>query len=658
MTGPGIHREVLDNLQDGVLVVRLGGRIETLNPAAERILGLEPGEAAGRNFAELFITREGFDDFTQILLDATTQRSGGERRVVEVHGAGALRSLSVATSYLRRPGTNGPQAVAAIAVFSDISELRELRETELRMAKAAEEQHRRLHDAYREIEDRNAALGAALRRVRVVQGLGMVLALGLFLGAGLWTWQPLDPFDVEAAAPAPVPSEAGRLTVEPRLISSSISLRGTLAPWRTVIVQSPADGVVTTVHARIGQEVGQGESLLTLDLSKALAQYRRNRLDFSRATKRVEALERWERGAEMSAARRSFTKAELDLESSRTRIHKSRFLFEQGLIAAAELEDAEREHRGQLLDFEAAKDELAAARDSGGEEALEEARLELDGTRGGVARAGGEHRERERACADRGGGPRQAAGRAGAGRGQLGAEWRDPAGDRRLLAPGGGREGGRDGCGPAAGGPERHRHRQRLSRAHAARRGEPRLLAGGPEVAGHSEVRPHGHARPGRAGRGGAAAGRHVGEDPHRHLQQPDRAAGADRRGAQPRGRAPVAGGRSGHRRGEGARGRDRPDHPGLGRDPGRPPGGRDDPAARGDERMTMLRLVDVRKAFTLGPVEVEVLKGIHLDVEAGDLLSIMGPSGSGKSTLMHILGLLGAPAQAPTALAGATSRR
>ncbi len=54
-----------------------------------------------------------------------------------------------------------------------------------------------------------------------------------------------------------------------------------------------------------------------------------------------------------------------------------------------------------------------------------------------------------------------------------------------------------------------------------------------------------------------------------------------------------------------------------------------------------MLQLVDIRKSYRLGPDEVQVLNGIHLDVEAGDLLSIMGPSGSGKSTLMNILGLL-----------------
>ena len=95
MTGPDIHREVLENLEDGVLVVGSGGRIETLNPAAERILGLGPGEAAGQSFAELFILRDGFDDFTQFVIDTTTGDAAGGRRVVELRSGGEARSLDL-----------------------------------------------------------------------------------------------------------------------------------------------------------------------------------------------------------------------------------------------------------------------------------------------------------------------------------------------------------------------------------------------------------------------------------------------------------------------------------------------------------------------------------------------------------------------------------
>ncbi len=57
-----------------------------------------------------------------------------------------------------------------------------------------------------------------------------------------------------------------------------------------------------------------------------------------------------------------------------------------------------------------------------------------------------------------------------------------------------------------------------------------------------------------------------------------------------------------------------------------------------------MLRLLDIRKSYRVGPTAVDVLKGISLTVEKGELLSIIGPSGSGKSTLMNILGLLEQP--------------
>lgn len=54
-----------------------------------------------------------------------------------------------------------------------------------------------------------------------------------------------------------------------------------------------------------------------------------------------------------------------------------------------------------------------------------------------------------------------------------------------------------------------------------------------------------------------------------------------------------------------------------------------------------MIQMRDVHKVYRIGPIEMEVLKGITLTVEKGEFLSIMGTSGCGKSTLMNIMGLL-----------------
>ena len=59
---------------------------------------------------------------------------------------------------------------------------------------------------------------------------------------------------------------------------------------------------------------------------------------------------------------------------------------------------------------------------------------------------------------------------------------------------------------------------------------------------------------------------------------------------------------------------------------------------------MTMVRCQDVRKVFVLGKQEVHALRGITVDVQKGEYVSIMGPSGSGKSTLFNMIGGLDTP--------------
>jgi len=66
-----------------------------------------------------------------------------------------------------------------------------------------------------------------------------------------------------------------------------------------------------------------------------------------------------------------------------------------------------------------------------------------------------------------------------------------------------------------------------------------------------------------------------------------------------------------------------------------------------------IISIRDLRKIYRLGEVEVHALRGVDVDVQRGEFVSIVGPSGSGKSTLFNILGGLTPPTSGSIHIAG-----
>ncbi|MBF0563760.1 MAG: PAS domain-containing protein [Nitrospirae bacterium] len=197
-----IYKNILQNMTDGVMTVDTEGRIITFNEAAGRILEIKPADALDRNFGELFLAREGNDDFTETILSAVYESSVTHKRVVDyttgtTDGTGTygttdttgtintdgstdtsgnlVKTLAITTSYLMDHSHGEALKLGVIAVFSDVTEINELRDAlkAMEMIKRLNEELGKRNKFIREVFGRYETDAVVDRLIETPEGLDL-----------------------------------------------------------------------------------------------------------------------------------------------------------------------------------------------------------------------------------------------------------------------------------------------------------------------------------------------------------------------------------------------------------------------------------------------------------------------------------------------------
>lgn len=384
MSNDMIFRNVLESLSNGVMTIGFDGQILTFNPAAEAILKLKADEILRKSFAEVFLTQEGNDQFNQTILTAIYEADVIHNKIVPWRMEGAVLTLEVTTSFLSTDEQGAKKNAAVIVVFNDITEMERLRESERRLTEELKENHKALQKSYLEMEETNASLHAALRKVQIIRVAATIFVIVLFVSIGLFTWKQTGALHRTAspgvtAAPG---GAAGRVyTVAPQSLIDSIALKGTLKPIQVVNVTSPFGGMVKEKHFEYGQAITKGQLLLKIDRAEMEMKHREARTSYIEALEKLRELEHWNESNEMAKVRQNLTRSKMTLDGHQKTFQETERLFKKEIVPATEYASAKQQYTTAQMDYDSALRELQVVKEKGEGQNREIARLKLENTR-------------------------------------------------------------------------------------------------------------------------------------------------------------------------------------------------------------------------------------------------------------------------------------
>ena len=344
-----IYRNILENMSDGVMTISLDGRILTFNEAAERILNLKRTEVVNRLFGEVLLTRKGNDDFNQAILSAVYDASMSQNSTVSYQTEEKTLALSVTTSFLRSTPEGEKRNVAVIVVFSDRTEIEQLRQKESELNEVIKARHQELQKSYLELEDSNALLQAALKKVHMIRITATALIILLFVSIGFVTWIKSSPGKSAGMLFKKRKDGAPMIyTVVPRNLTDSISLKGNLKPIKVVNVTSPFSGTVKEKLFEYGETVTKGQILMRMDVSDMESKYRDAKAAFIKAGEKYREVMNWQKSDEMAKETRSLDKAKKTFQ-------ETEILFKKGIVSANEYDDAKTNYENERQTFRTTK---------------------------------------------------------------------------------------------------------------------------------------------------------------------------------------------------------------------------------------------------------------------------------------------------------------
>ena len=379
-----VYRNILENMSDGVMTIGLDGRILTFNSAAERILAFRREDVLTRTFGEVFLLREGNDDFNQTILNAVYESERVHNNIVPYNTGEKVLTLAVTTSFLQSLEEAEKKNVAVIVVFNDITEVERLRIAEIQLTEELKKKHKDLQDSYLQLEDTNKNLQTALKKVQVIRIFATVFVLLLFLSIGYFMWGKTSPTQWLSRGRPAGGKEASLMrtfTVAPRALSESISLKGSLKPIKVVNLTSPFNGTVKEKLFEYGQMVKKGDLLLRMDTSEIEMKHREAKIAYIKADEKLRELINWEDSDEVSRAKRSITKGKMSLDQQKKNLEETEALFKKGIVPATEYENAKQQYTSTKMDYESAVLELKSVMAKGGKENIDVAKFELENTK-------------------------------------------------------------------------------------------------------------------------------------------------------------------------------------------------------------------------------------------------------------------------------------